>query len=110
MDDDFNTREAIARLFEFTREVNKEMDKLSPRTIKKILALYHELGENILGLSFQGGEDSELVEKLIALIVSIRDEARNKKDWTTSDKIRDKLEKLEISLEDKKGESNWHKK
>lgn len=110
MDDDFNTREAMARLFDFTREVNKGMEQTSSKTIEKILALYQELGEDILGLTFQEAGETDLADQLMRLIISLRDEARKKKDFATSDKIRDELKKAGITLEDGKKGTNWLKK
>lgn len=101
MDDDFNTREAIAVIFEFTKEVNEYLRaELSREEIEKMLSTYHEFG-SILGL-FEEKErkPSEMIENLVNLLIRLRDEARARKDWQTSDKIREALAKLGIVVED----------
>jgi cysteinyl-tRNA synthetase len=99
MDDDFNTREAIATIFEFTKEVNEFLKQtLTKNSILKILNVYREVNE-ILGV-FK--EEKKIVETeiLVKLIIKLRDEARARKDWKTSDKIREELAKLGVIIED----------
>ncbi len=106
MDDDFNTREAIAKIFEFTREVNTVMNNISEKTANDIFKFYTELGTT-LGLTFQETGDTSLTEKLMQLLISIRNEARKTKDFKTSDEIRDKLKELGIALNDGKEGTKW---
>ncbi|MEW6069988.1 MAG: cysteine--tRNA ligase, partial [Candidatus Thermoplasmatota archaeon] len=92
MDDDFSTREAIASIFELTREVNELLkEKLTKNSILKILEIYRDFGE-ILGV-FREERKAVEVENLVELLVKLREEARNRKDWQTSDKIREELAK-----------------
>ncbi|MDI6708501.1 MAG: cysteine--tRNA ligase [Candidatus Thermoplasmatota archaeon] len=99
MDDDFNTREAIATVFEFTKEVNALLDKkLTKNSILKILNVYKEFGD-ILGI-FKEERKAVEVENLVELLVKLREEARARRDWQTSDKIREELSKLGIVIED----------
>jgi len=51
--------------------------------------------------------DEELISKLIDLIVEIRHEARQRKDWATADKIRDRLAQLGIKLQDTREGTIW---
>jgi cysteinyl-tRNA synthetase len=115
MDDDFNTREAIARIFNFSREINRVMEggKISKETLTKILDLYENKFGIVLGLSFTQRKEktktrtSELIENLIQLIVSIRNNAREKKDFETSDAIRTELERIGIELADSPKGTKW---
>lgn len=100
MDDDFNTREAIAVLFEFTKNVNQIIqESMSKRCLNRILNTYRELG-GILGLFQDEKKGKEITGDLVNLIVDIRESARKKKDWKTSDRIRNRLKELGIIVED----------
>jgi cysteinyl-tRNA synthetase len=100
MDDDFNTREAIAAIFQFTSEVNSFLQaELTKSSNLKILEVYKQL-TSILGLFKEEKKTEELVNGLIDLIVKLRERARAEKDWKTSDKLREELAKLGIILED----------
>ena len=57
----------------------------------------------VLGLQAEEGNNSQQVEGLIELLINIRQEARGKKDFATSDTIRDELKALGIQLKDEKG-------
>ncbi len=100
MDDDFNTREAITVLFEFTKNVNQIIqENISKDCLNRILNTYKELG-GILGLFQDEKKGKEITDDLINLIVDIRENARKIKDWETSDKIRNMLKELGIIVED----------
>ena len=63
-----------------------------------------------LNTNAQSDSDSNLVEDdLIQLAVDVRNQAKNNKDWETSDLIRDKLTKLGIELKDSKDGTKWSK-
>jgi cysteinyl-tRNA synthetase len=104
MDDDFNTREAIGTLFEFSREVNRILgeSKLSKPVLLQALEVFNTAGQ-ILGIFRIGPQGDDVkVDKLLSLIIEIREEARRNKDFKTSDKIRERLTKSGIILEDTK--------
>jgi cysteinyl-tRNA synthetase len=61
-------------------------------------------------LDTEAGGDDGLVDGLMETIIDIRKEARAKKDWATSDIIRDKLAALDIVLKDGKEGTTWSKK
>ena len=74
--------------------------------------LFHELGEDILGLQFYSGkavDETNLESELIELFIELRQKFRGKKDWESSDAIRDRLNNLGIVLEDSKDGSGWRK-
>ena len=68
--------------------------------MKKQLRIYIE---NIFGLKAVNEADNEKLKGVMDLLIAIRKEAKTKKDFVTSDKIRDELARLGISLKDEKG-------
>jgi cysteinyl-tRNA synthetase len=115
MDDDFNTPQAIAVLFDLSRDVNQMLASNAPvnaSSLRQILDLYEELAGRILGLSFgteAKGDDAEIIDGLMKLILEIRSEIRAQKMYALSDKIRSGLQALGIVVEDKKGETTWRR-
>jgi len=118
MDDDFNTPQAIAVLFDLSKEVNQLLLAGPPSAVApwllQIEKLYTELAGGILGISESRAMgphmfDGQLEPSLIDLIISIREEIRSQKLWPLSDKIRDALLKLGIALEDTKEGTSWRK-
>jgi len=118
MDDDFNTGGAIGDLFEIVRELNRHTDQAQledvgdvkdPRIVTFVEAtrVLRELS-NVLGLFRatpvkRGGGADGAVPKLMDLLIELRKEAREKKDFATGDKIRNSLTQFGITLEDRKG-------
>jgi len=108
MDNNFNTPEALAVIFEFVKDVNSfisKHDKLNKSNQIKILEVYDKLASGVLGiidLTESYAVREELVDSLIKLIIDIRAKLRAEKRFDLSDKIRDELKKLNIELEDKK--------
>ena len=117
MDDDFNTPQAIAVLFDFSREVNALLSletKFSAASLEAIDNLLKDLGGRILGIVPEGScsgleADVKLEADLVQLLVDLRAEVRAQKLWPLSDKIRGGLKKLGIVLEDKKDGTVWRK-
>lgn len=117
MDDDFNTPQAIAVLFDLSRDINQILAQgaaFSAVSLQEALALYEELGHAVLGLAL-GNEASgdatskHLEDQLMGLVISVRSDIRTQKLWSVSDKIRDGLGKMGIVLEDKKEGTSWRK-
>jgi cysteinyl-tRNA synthetase len=120
MNDDFNTALAIAALFDLARAVNGfnaslgEVAILGPQeraALEEAQTKYHQLA-GILGLelhsSKQGGKEaSALTDSLIELLIKVRQEARQRKDYQTADLIRDDLKKLGVILEDTPQGVRW---
>jgi len=117
MDDDFNTPQAIAVLFDLGRDVNKlssSEQAWTAASLQQIDAVFGELAGGILGLQYsdctQGAASGHQLENsLVELIIALRHEARSHKFWELSDKIRDGLAKIGIALEDKKEGTTWRK-
>jgi cysteinyl-tRNA synthetase len=121
MDDDFNTGGAIGVLFDLLRALNKFIDDKDGDLVSTVALQYgaevlREL-TNTLGLfrepptvsaqKRQGGGDSELVGKLMSLLIELRAAARQNKDFATADKIRKDLAAIGIVLEDRPNETEW---
>jgi cysteinyl-tRNA synthetase len=116
MDDDFNTPGAFGAIFELVAIVNKftsENQSLSARgkdVLGRVNATLVKLC-GVLGLDVTKDRTSEkegsLVDDLIKLIIEVRQYAREKKDWTAADKIRDGLANLGIKLEDTREGTIW---
>ncbi len=107
MNDDFNTREAMAILFQFSRFVNGfELELLAKSLQEKILDLFSRLGGEVLGLFTRVEIDSDFEAKIESLIAQ-RNNARAAKDWNKSDSIRDKLTSLGVKIEDTSEGTIW---
>lgn len=104
MDDDVNTADAIAAIFELVRELNTQVtDRSSKAFIQKSLSLYMEL-TGVLGLlnKAKGDLDAE-----IEALIEERQAARKSKDFARSDEIRDALKAKGIVLEDTPQGVKW---
>ena len=107
MNDDFNTRDAIAALFQLSRVVNNYSDVgLSSRIRKEVLDKFEYFGTQILGLFVEGAKVDSLVEQIESMI-SKRDVARKSKDWAKSDSIRDKLAEMGVEIQDTPDGTKW---
>lgn len=105
MDDDLNTADAIAAIFDIVYIANTEITAEIPKcVIKKAIDLIHELG-NVLGL-FNRENDKSLDEEIEKLIEA-RNKARAEKNWAEADAIRDKLKEMNIVLKDTPNGVQW---
>jgi len=112
MNDDLNSPIVIANLFEGVRIINSVNDKKESITVEdldRLKTLFRTFIFDILGLlpEQDAGAGNERVEGLMKLILDIRANARATKDWPTSDKIRDELAKVNISVKDTKDGATW---
>jgi cysteinyl-tRNA synthetase len=108
MDDDFNTAQALATLFDLARDINRTSEEgYSVVPAQKVLL---ELAD-ILGLTLKPPEKPSLdAEPFIQLLISTRDRLREAKEWQLADEIRAKLEELGIALEDTPKGTVWKRK
>jgi cysteinyl-tRNA synthetase len=116
MDDDFNTSQSIAVLFELAKEVNVILNteqKPSDIVLKEANDLINELGGKVLGIIPDQLQDSSstigLEDNLIKILIDARQKAKIEKAWWAADLIRERLEQIGIRLEDKKDGTNWKK-
>ena len=114
MDDDFSTAKVLANLFEMAPIINSfkdgliSLDAIEGGTLNKMKTHFKLYMEDILGLQQVSHADNEVFGSVIQLLIDIRKEAKGKKDFATSDKIRNQLADLGIQLKDEKnGEMSW---
>ncbi|MFZ1457294.1 MAG: cysteine--tRNA ligase [Saprospiraceae bacterium] len=113
MNDDFNTPKAIAGLFELVTIINslKEgqiaISEISHATIEKIKSTMKAIIFDVFGLKDESESNAGPVEGLMDLVIDLRHQARNNKDWATSDKIRDALGEINIQIKDGKEGTSW---
>ena len=116
MDDDFNTPEGLAVLFDMVREINR----LRPQDEQKAAALAAELKRlgGILGILQEDpeawlkagvGSAGELSDQQIETLIQQRLDARKAKDWAEADRIRDELKEQGVLLEDGPGGTSWRR-
>jgi cysteinyl-tRNA synthetase len=105
MDNDFNTPAAISTIFDLIRDVNRDIHEsnISKNSLTKLKAIIIEFGY-VLGLDFSMEPENEenLEVELLDLLKYVREKLRQNKNWELSDQIRDRLNDLNITLEDKK--------
>jgi cysteinyl-tRNA synthetase len=112
MDDDFNSPEACAVLFEMAREVNRLRDT----DLQSAAALAARLKElaGVLGVLqldadafLQAGAGGKVDAAEVEALIAARLQARAEKNWAESDRIRDQLAAMGVVLEDGKGGTTW---
>ena len=114
MNDDFSTAKVMANMFELVPVINSMKDKIIPvsalnketfELLQKQMRIYVE---DILGLKSVTEADNEMLKGVMELLIDIRKEAKSKKDFATSDKIRNSLTQLGVNLKDEKdGGMSW---
>jgi cysteinyl-tRNA synthetase len=113
MDDDFNTPQAIAVLFEIAKELNVVKDDDDEKAIK--LAATLKILGGIIGLlqldpsAFLQGQNGDDEVAIIEALILQRNQARVDKNWASADDARDKLNAMNIVLEDSAGKTTWRK-
>jgi cysteinyl-tRNA synthetase len=114
MDDDFGSPRVIANMFELAPVINSLKDGLiannaiSSKTLAYLKERFTTFLENIFGLKSIDEANNELLAPVMQLLLDIRKEAKSKKDFTTSDKIRNQLVEMGIVIKDEKdGNTSW---
>ncbi len=104
MNDDFNTPILIAHLFEAVKVINQiKEDKasLNSEDLEIFVATINAFVFDVLGLTNETKQDSsDKIDGVVGLLIKLRKEARDNKDWALSDQIRDELIALGIQLKD----------
>lgn len=119
MSDDFNTPKALARIFELVSIINSLKDghlalvEVSSSTLQSLKDTLRAFVFDIFGLQdemvSENGESEALLNGLMDLLIGMRQDARERKDWPTSDKIRNTLTELKLQLKDGKEGTTWSK-
>ncbi len=110
MDDDFNTPILIAHLFEAVKVINSAKDKhlsLTSSDIDNLSKAFETFIYDILGLLNNSSGNNQSIDKMMDLLISIRQDARKNKDFAMSDKIRDELKSSGIILKDGREGTDW---
>lgn len=113
MNDDFNTAKVLGNMFELVPVINSikdgliNADALSSATLALLQQKFKAYLEDVFGLKDTSSESGKL-DEVMSLLIEIRKEARAKRDFATSDKIRNQLATIGIHLKDEKGgEMSW---
>ncbi|MCB0696120.1 MAG: cysteine--tRNA ligase, partial [Chitinophagaceae bacterium] len=114
MNDDFNTAKVIANLFELTPVINSiksgqvNKDALTAATYQLLSDTFKTYLVDVLGLQGMAAQQDGKIDKVLSLLVEIRNDAKKRKDYATSDLIRNKLAETGVMLKDEKdGSVSW---
>jgi cysteinyl-tRNA synthetase len=113
MNDDFNTPRALSRVFELVTLINSlkdgqlKLDDVSKEAMEGLKSFMKAIIFDIFGLKDEAESNGGPVDGLMQLIIELRQQARDTKDWPTSDKIRDGLNDINIQIKDGKEGSHW---
>jgi cysteinyl-tRNA synthetase len=116
MNDDFNTPKSLARLFELVSRINSlkggqlSLNEVSAATLDRLKKVFHDLIFDVFGLlddEQDGGSNQQALDHVMKLVLDMRQNARDNKDWGTSDKIRDGLKEAGIVVKDGKDGASW---
>ena len=112
MNNDFSTPIAIAHLFDGVRIINLVKENKETLTSEDIFLLkktFEDFLFDIFGLTQENtSKNNDYVDKLMDVILSIRKEAKNNKDFQISDSIRNSLAAINITIKDTKEGAEWH--
>jgi len=112
LNDDLNTPILIAHLFDGVKMINALAagnETIDAKNLEDLKVLYHKLIFDVLGLKAEEESDAsnEMLDKVISLLLTTRNEAKKNKDWATADRIRDELTNLGIVVKDTKDGFEW---
>ena len=108
MNDDLNTAKVLANMFELVPVINSIKDKhiaenaLSGSTINLVKNQMKAFIIDIFGLQTSKADNNDKLDGVLQLLINIRKEAKQRKDFVTSDKIRNELAQLGVQLKDEK--------
>ncbi|MHB9040874.1 MAG: cysteine--tRNA ligase [Melioribacteraceae bacterium] len=109
MDDDFNTPQAVAVIFDFIRAVNKivaENEKINVRFFHQVKLMLKETAYDVLGIVDMDEKHTDsnlsIENELIELLIKVRDELKKEKQFSLADQVRDGLAKIGITIKDTK--------
>ena len=114
MNDDFNSPVLLAHLFDGVKTINSINDgkeTISKDDLALLKKTFHDFIFDVLGLKEEkaASNNDELGNNLMQLVIKIREEAKAKKDFATSDEIRNGLAKTKITIKDTKNGVVWEK-
>ena len=110
MDDDFNAPILIANLFEAAKRINlinDGKDTITKEDLSSISAEMKRFLQDVLGIEIGVTNSDSKLAPVMDLVIDLRQQARDNKDWSTSDKIRDGLATAGIVIKDTKDGTSW---
>lgn len=113
MNDDFNSPILIANLFDGVKIINSIHDghqTINPEDLAKLKGLFKSFVFDVLGLKFDKQEptqNTELTDQLMEVIINLRSQAKQEKNYPLADAIRDQLALLNIQVKDSKEGATW---
>ncbi|MFQ5462938.1 MAG: cysteine--tRNA ligase [Phycisphaerae bacterium] len=120
MDDDFNTGTAIASLFDFATGINRfieqngletggadQFKQAALKATSRLIATARLIGLFLKPPERAGAGDDGVADKVMQVLIEVRQHLRKKKDFETADLIRDRLADNHITLEDRAGATTW---
>ena len=110
--DDLNTPMALSAMFDAVKMVNSAKDKsvnLSQEDIDILKSIFSDILEGVLGIVPEQSDSAatKVIDGLMQMIIDIRKDAKARKDWAESDKIRDALKAAGIQIKDTKDGAEW---
>ncbi|MDE5731848.1 MAG: cysteine--tRNA ligase, partial [Bacteroidales bacterium] len=111
--DDLNTPIALSYIFEAVKIINTAKDKktvLGKDDLQALVDLFDNVVSGVLGLKDEegsGGKAAKTIDGLMGMVIEQRKAAKAAKDWATSDRIRDDLKAIGISIKDTKDGVEW---
>jgi cysteinyl-tRNA synthetase len=114
LNDDLNSPILLSCLFEAVKLINSVADgseKIDAAGVESMKDLFNTFVFEILGLKDETSAegDEKMTDDLMKIIIDLRQNAKNNKDWPTSDKIREELNKIGVALKDKKDGVEWER-
>jgi cysteinyl-tRNA synthetase len=115
MSDDFSTAKTLATLFELSSKINGlyhgqiNEDQLSQQVYDRMENTFRSFTAEVLGLKAAEKKEDSKTDQLVELLIDMRARARARKDFDTSDKIRDRLAEIGIQLKDDKSGKTTYK-
>jgi len=108
MDDDFNTAAASGFIFDLVRAINQtRSDGAAAEQLEAAEEIFNEL-TGVLGLELIAQKQAfSSADPFIDLLIELRSELRQQKNWALSDMLRDKLAQLGVTIEDSKDGTTW---
>ncbi len=113
LNDDLNSPIAIAHLFDSVKMINSiksGSETISAKDLVDLKSFFHTMVFDILGLKEESKEnsaDNRILSGVVELLIQLRKEAKENKEWATADKIRNELNDLGVELKDTKDGVEW---
>jgi cysteinyl-tRNA synthetase len=114
LDDDLNSPVLLSQLFEgvkFINSVHDGTEKLNNADLESLKTLFNTFVFDILGLKDESEDkvNEKLTGELMKIIIGLRQDAKNRKEWSASDKIRSDLKNIGVILNDRKDGAEWER-